>query len=139
MSWSRRAIVSLTTGGRSSGKMPSDPGCSRRFVAIDQQDAGAPVRRVGPLKVAEDALDLVLLRQGHRHVELQPDDMTLEVLPRQQRAQLVDVATVHVDPSPEADRLRVRRADAMPWRNSATSATEPAPGSSKFVGSGAPG
>ena len=131
-------MVSLSTGGRSSGKTPPEPGCSRRFVSVHQQDAGAAVRGVGALQVAQDALDLALFGQRHRHVQVQPDDMAIEIRRRQQRAQLVDVAAAHVDPAPERHRLGLD-ARPQPCRNSATSATEPAPGSSKLVGSGAPG
>ena len=31
------------------------------------------------LKVAQDALDLALLGKGHRHIEVQPDHMAIEV------------------------------------------------------------
>ena len=82
------------------------PRLQSKIGAIDQQDAGTSVRSVGSLKVSEDAFDLVFFRQGNGHVEPQPNDMTLEVLPGEQCAQLVDVATLHVNPSPEADRRR---------------------------------
>ena len=112
--------------------------CNRRFARSTSRTPGAAVRGVGPLQVAEYPLDLALLGQRHGHVEVQPDDVAIEVLRRQQAAQLVHVAALHVDPSPERDRLGIN-ARTQAATEQRDECDLPAPGSSKFVGSGAPG
>src|SRR2546426_12260460 len=80
---------------------------------VDKQDARAAVSRLGSPQLAQDPLDLVLLRQRDRHIETQPDNVTIQILSRQQRAQLVHVATPKVEPLPEPDPLRFD-----PWTHS---------------------
>src|SRR5216684_2089257 len=40
--WSRRAMVSLSTGGKSSGKIPPEPGCKFRFVRSTSRTPARP-------------------------------------------------------------------------------------------------
>src|SRR5712691_134810 len=80
---------------------------------------------VGPLEVAQYPLDLALLGQGNSQIEMESDDVAIEIGGGQQAAELI-----HGTASTRGRSPRL---------NNATSATRPAPASSKLVGSGAPG
>ena len=95
------------------GKDAAGTRLQSKVRAVDQQDAGASVRRVGSLKVAEDPLDLAFLRQGHGHVEVQPDDMAIEVRRGQQRAQLVACRGTARRSIARSRRAPLRRAGAI--------------------------
>ncbi len=89
------------------GEDSSGTGLQLHVRTVYQQHARAAVGGVGALKVTQDALDLALLGDGHRHVEVQPDHVSIEVLRGHKCAQLVEVAASVVDPAPERNRLTI--------------------------------
>ena len=91
----------LDYGGQIFGKNAVRTWLQLQVALVDQQDSGTAVSCISSVQLAENPVDLISFRKRHRHVEVQPDDVAIQLRSCQERAQLVHVATPDVEPPPE--------------------------------------